>query len=112
MYSDLLKSFIINVILPSALISAFGGIMKIPLVGSFISWVAEKLLGEFLDRGIIEFKVVMIDYLSHEAKIAYAKEIEILKEAQNRGSMTPKEEAEFAKRLQDIVKNRPGVVNG
>lgn len=86
--------------------------MGIPFVGQFISWVAKKIVGELLDRGIVEFKEVMIDYLSEKAKTNYAPQIAILREAQHRGSMTPEEEAEFAKRLQEVVKNRPGVVNG
>lgn len=86
--------------------------MGVPVVGSVINWVAKKLVGHLLDKGIIEFKEILIDYLSDKAKKAYAPYIEILREAQHRDSLTPEEEADYAKRLQDVVKNRPGVVNG
>lgn len=112
MYSQALKIFVLDVVLKSALVGAFGGVMGIPVVGSLINWVAKILVGYLLDKGIIEFKEVLIDVLSEKAKRDYAPQIAILREAQHRPSMTPEEEAEYEKRLQEIVRNHPSVVNG
>lgn len=86
--------------------------MGVPVVGSIINWVARKLVSGLLDKGIIEFKDVMLDYLGAKAREAYAPQIAILREAQNRDSMTEEEEREFEKRLQEVVKHRPGIVRG
>lgn len=112
MYSELLKKFVLDGVLQGVLASVFGGLMGVPVVGSVINWVAKKIIGELLNRGIIEFKEVMIDYLSDKAKTAYAPQIAMLREAQHRDSLTPEEEAEYAKRLQEVVRNHPGIVNG
>ncbi len=112
MYSQALKDFILNVVLKGVLISTFGGVMRIPLVGNFIEWIADRLVGKLIDSGIVEFKEVMIDYLSDKAKKEYEPMIQVLRDAQYRDSMTPEEEAEYEKRLQNVVKNRPSIVNG
>lgn len=112
MYSQALKDFILNVVLKGVLTSVFGGVMRIPILGDFIEWVANRVMGTLIDKGIIEFKEVMIDYLSDKAKKEYAPMISMLREAQNRDSMTEEELADYEKRLQNIVKNRPGLVNG
>jgi len=86
--------------------------MGVPFIGAFINWVAKKIVSDLLDRGIIEFKDVMLDYLGDEARKAYAPQVVILREAQNRDSMTEEEQREFEKRLQEVVKHRPGIVRG
>ena len=43
--------------------------MGIPIVGNIISWIANKLISELIDRGVIEFKDVMKNYRLGETTV-------------------------------------------
>lgn len=117
MISQILRTIFIGGIIPALLTAAsiqfplVGIVLKIPLLGDGIRKVIDWGVGWLIDKGVIEVKVTLIDVLSESAKKHYAPEIAMLREAQSRPALTPEEEKEYAKRLQDLVKNRPGVVN-
>lgn len=118
MFSSILKTMFDDVLLPLGLTAAgaavpfFGMLLSIPIIGPAIKAGIKHLLDKLLDNGIIEINVSIIDKLSNEAKEKYAAEVAIIREAQSQPALTPEQEAEYAKRLQELVKNRPGVVNG
>jgi len=117
MISQILRTIFIGGIIPALLAAVsiqfplVGIVLKIPLLGDGIKKVIDWGVGWLIDNGIIEIKVTLIDKLSQSAKDHYAPEITMLREAQSRPSLTPEEEKNYAKRLQDLVKNRPGIVN-
>jgi hypothetical protein len=116
--SATLKAIFLGGILPALLTAAtaafppLGIALSIPIIGPGIRKLIDWVFDYLLDKGIIELKVGLIDQLSESAKRHYEPEITMLREAQSRPSLTPEEEAEYAKRLQELVKNRPGIVNG
>jgi hypothetical protein len=118
MISGILKTILDNVVLPAALTAAgtaiplFGILLSIPFIGPLIKKGVQAVVDNLFDKGAIEIKDALIDKLSDEAKIKYAPEIAILREAQTHDELTPAQEAEYAKRLQDIVRNRPDIVRG
>lgn len=115
--TQFLQNIFDNAILPMLLLDmgiAFpfiGIILKIPVLGSGIKQVIQWSANWLIAKGVIELKVGLIDILSAKAQAAYADEIKIIREAQSQPSLTPEQQAEYAKRLQDVVKNRPGIVN-
>lgn len=124
MISNILRN-IFGAILPlmyAAGVTAVAGFA--PPLGAFIAailqippvkWLMQKAIswgvGWMIDNGVIELKDSLLVLLDDKAKAAYAPQIALLREAQAKDSLTPEEEADYAKKLQDIVKNRPGVVN-
>ena len=118
MFSGILKTILDNVLLPLALTAAgaavplFGILLQIPILGTIIKKGIQAVVDDLFDKGAIELKVALIEKLSDEAQLKYAPQIAIIREAQARPSLTEAERAEFEKRLQDVVKNRDGVVNG
>ena len=117
MISAALKTFRDNVFLPFLLTSAgaalplFGIILQIPFIGGIIKQAIQFMMDQMYDRGVITIKTNLIGILSDAAVAKYAPEITILQEAQSQPSLTPAQDAEFNQRLQDAIKNRPGVVN-
>jgi len=99
----------------AALLPPFGAILaailRIPPVNFLIQKVVSWGLNWCIARGVIAVKEEIIDQLDDQAKANYAPQIALLREMQSQPSMTPEQQAEYAKRLQDIVKNHPGVVN-
>lgn len=118
MLSGALKTFLDNVILPFLLASAgtavpfFGLLLQIPIIGPSIKRGIQFMVDQMYDKGVITLKTNLIGILSDAAVEKYKPEITILQEAQAHQFLTPEQDAEYARRLQDAVKNRPGVVNG
>ena len=110
MFSQALKTLFLEALLPEILKGIFGSLLGIPFVGSFITWVADKVVAKLLEKGIIVLKVEIIDQLSNEAKVKYAPMITLLREWQAQNELTEEQEAEYEKRLKEAVRNRPGVV--
>lgn len=117
MISTILRTIFTGAVIPALLAAVsvqfplVGIVLKIPVIGDGIRKVIDWGVGWLIDKRVIEVKVGLIDTLSEKAKRDYAPMIEMLKEAQSKPSLTPEEEAEYAKRLQNIVKNRPGIVD-
>lgn len=118
MFSSALKTMFDDVILPALLTAAgtaiplFGFVLAIPVLGPLTKKAIQWIFDSLYDQGVIELKIALIDKLSTAAKEKYAAEIAVIREAQKQTSLTPEQEAEYAKRLQDLIKNRPGIVNG
>jgi hypothetical protein len=115
--SEILKKIFDGAILP-ALFAAMaiqfpivGVILKIPVLGAGIKKVTEWAINWLIDKGVIGLKDGLLNLLSEKAKADYAPMIDLLREAQAQPSLTPEQEKEYAEKLHNIVKNRPGVVN-
>lgn len=117
MISQILKTIFLGGVIPAMLAAAsaqfplVGVVLGIPILGPGIRKVIDWCVGWLIDKGVIQLKDTLIDVLSEKAKKHYEPEITMLREAQSRPALTPQEEANYAKRLQDLVKNRPGLVN-
>jgi hypothetical protein len=118
MLSGALKTFLDNVFLPFLLtwvgtaVPLFGVILQIPFLGGIVKNGIQAMMDKMYNTGVITLKTNLIGMLSDEAVTQYAPEIAILQEAQALQTLTPEQDAQFNQRLQDAVKNRPGVVNG
>lgn len=117
MITSILKTIFLGATIPAMLAAAsiqfppVGVVLGIPIIGPAIRKVIDWCANWLIDQGVIALKDTIIDKLSQAARDHYAPEIQILREAQSRPSLTPQEEDDYAKKLQDLVKNRPGVVN-
>jgi hypothetical protein len=113
--ASILKTFFDNVILPTLLAAAsvqypwLGIFLKFPVIGpgiqDLIAWCSNWLI----ENGAIKLDIGMIDLLSAEAKAEYAPEIAMLQEAQAQPALTPEQEAEYAQKFQNIIKNHPPI---
>ncbi len=118
MFSNALKFLLDKVALPAAFTAAgvaipfFGFLMAIPIVGTAIRAGIQHILDGLFDKGVIEVKVNLLDYLDVRAKAEYAPEIKIIRDAQSQDSLTPEQEAEYDEKLNNLLKSRPGIVNG
>lgn len=116
MLSQITWTLLEKVLLPAAFLAVGGGalsfVFSIPLIGP---WLRDKIISTFkllYDWGVIELKVAALDRLDAKAKEGYEPMIEMLREAQTREFLDEEEEAEFEKRLKEMVRNHPSVVNG
>lgn len=106
-----------NGILPAALTAAgvafppFGFLLGFPFVGDWIRKGIASVVGNLIENGVIELKVELIDRLSEKAQAEYAPEIALLREWQMQDFLTPEQEKEYADKLNELVKSRPGIVN-
>jgi len=118
MISGAVKTFLDNVFLPFLLASAgtaiplFGVLLSIPFIGPLIKRAIQYMMDQMFDKGVINLKTNLIGLLSDKAVTQYAPEIAILQEAQALQFLSPQQDAEYARKLQDAIKNRPGIVNG
>jgi hypothetical protein len=110
MFSQAIKTLFMEALLPEILKGIFGSLLGVPFLGNFITWISEKVVLKLLEKGIIVLKVEIIDQLSNEAKVKYAPMITVLRESQTQDELTPEQEAEYERRLKEVVRNRPGVV--
>lgn len=117
MISQFVKDFLDNIVLPALLQQAglamplFGIAINLPIIGpglkTLITWFFNKLY----DQGVITIKTNLIALLSDIDVKKYEKEVTLLREYQAQDSLTKEQEDEYAKRLQNAIKNRPGIVN-
>lgn len=118
MITRALRYLLDNAAIPAALTAAgiavplFGILLRIPILGEIIRRGIQAAIDDLFEKSAIEVKMELIDRLSDAAKEKYAPQIALLQEAQSRPALTPAEEEEYAKRLQELGKNRPGIVNG
>lgn len=118
MIAQLLKSIFDGAIIPMMLTQAsvafppLGIVLGLPIIGPGIRKVVDWCVNWLIDKGIITLKEGLIIQLSDKAKKDYAPQIDLLRELQSKqDELTPEQEAEYAKKLQNVIKNRPGVVN-
>jgi len=118
MFTSLITSFVNYVVLPSLLAEAavampfFGWLLGVPVIGDAIRKTIQWFVDKMLDKGFISIKTNLIDILSDKAKVQYAPQIEILRAAQAQDTLTKEQEEEYAKKLYEVGRNRPGIVNG
>lgn len=118
MFSAALKFLLDRVALPAAFTAAgaaftpFGFLLGLPFIGDWIRAGIQKIFDDLLDKGIIEVKVEILDNLNEKAEVEYAPQITILREAQANPELTPEQEKEYAEKLDELIRHRPGVVNG
>lgn len=116
--SDLIWTLFSNVLFPwalgavSAAFAPFGFIMGLPLIGPYLRSKMLAVLKKLFDKGVITVKWEIFDKIDAKAKAGYEPMIAMLKEAQNKEFLSEEEEAEYEKRLKDMVRNHTGVVHG
>lgn len=121
--AELIYTLFMNVLLPSvvsrvaAVVPFFGTVTAvvgwftgIPVIGPWLLSVAENFVRELIKEGVINIKWEVLDKLSSSAKRGYEPMIAMLREAQTREFLSEEEEAEYERRLKEVVRNRPGVV--
>lgn len=118
MLSELVWTLFSNVVFPwalgvvSAAFAPFGFVMALPIIGPYLRSKFLAVLKKLYDKGVITLKWELLDSLDEKAKKGYEPMIAMLKEAQTREFLSEEEEQEYEKRLKDMVRNHPGVVNG
>lgn len=87
--------------------SAWLWVMKIPLMSGWLKKVVDQLIA----NGVIDIKIGILKYLSSKAREKWAPEVTLLEQYNAEGkTMSPEENAAYDSALQDLVKNRPGLV--
>jgi hypothetical protein len=91
--------------------AGIAAVLKIPIVGAFLTRAINWLVDKLIVAGVITVKIGILEYLSIAAKAKYALQITALLAAQSQDSLTPEQEAAYESALQGIVQNHPGTVN-
>lgn len=118
MFSKALKFLLDKAVLPAAFVAAgtaipvFGFLMSIPIIGPAIRAGIQHILDDLYDKGMIAVKINLLDHLDAKAKAEYAPEIKILQDAQAQDSLTPEQEKEYNEKLNNLLRSRPGIVDG
>jgi len=118
MFSAGLRFLLTNLAIPAALtatgiaVPLFGAMLKLPVIGPWINKVIVTFMGKLFDFGVIEVKDTILAKFEKEATEKYAPQVALLREYQSQESMTEEQEREYEKRLNDLAKSRPDIVNG
>lgn len=90
----------------------FTWIMNAPVIGSLLQGWLKSTVDNMIANGVIEIKEGILEHLDDAARAKWAPEIALIQQYNAEGkTMTPEEQAAFDAALQNLVKNRPGVVN-
>jgi hypothetical protein len=112
--TGVLEEIFSDAILP-ALGAAFpwlGALLKIPIIGSIVSYAINGGANWLIANGVIEVKVGLIAVLDGASQAKWASEIALLKQIQAAGAtMTPAQQGDYDAALQNLVKSRGGIAN-
>ncbi len=118
MFSKGLKFLFDNAVLPAALTAAgvafplLGALLAVPVIGNWFRKIVQWFFDYFIDKGVIVLKEGLLDTLNEKAKVDYAPQIQILRDAQSQDELTPEQEKEYAEKLDKLIRHRPDIVNG
>ena len=86
--------------------------MKIPVVGSILTYLLNNAVDGMISTGVIDVKVGIISFMSDAAKAKWADELTILNQVQAAGGvLSAEQQAAYDQALQSIVQSHSTVVN-
>lgn len=92
--------------------AAIAFIMKIPVVGSILTYLLNNAVDGMISTGVIDVKVGIISFMSDAAKAKWADELTILNQVQAAGGvLSAEQQAAYDQALQSIVQSHSTVVN-
>ncbi len=103
----------------TAALLASGNPIAVGLAGTLNSWwaswflwpVVNTLMDALIAVGVIEIKVLILKFMSMEAKAKWAPVLSVLEQYNAEGKiLSPEQQAAYDASLQEIVQNHPGLV--
>lgn len=91
--------------------SAWTWVMNAPILGSLLQGWLKQTVDAMIKQGVIDVKVGILRHLDAAAREKWKPEVDLLEQYGAQGkTLSPEEQAAYDAALQEVVKNRPGVV--
>lgn len=86
-------------------------VMNAPILGPLLQGWLKSTVDAMIKQGVIDVKTGILRHLDAKAREKWKPEVELLEQYNEQGkTFSPEEQAAYDAALQEVVKNRPGVV--